>query len=155
MIFDNIENASLYYPLGEKIKKGFEFILNHDLKTMPCGRHDIDEGIYANVQELDTKMAHLAKFEAHRKCIDIQYVILGSERMDFALIENFVSDVLYDEEKDVEFLRLNDESLCANSINVKAGDFAIFFPQDVHAPMLSCNDGCEKIKKVIVKIKAD
>ena len=62
---------------------------------------------------------------------------------------------LLDKEKDVEFLRLKDESLCANSINVKAGDFAIFFPHDVHAPMLSCNDGCEKIKKVIVKIKAD
>ena len=47
MIFDNIENASLYYPLGDKIKKGFEFILNHDLKTVlfrfqsGMGRNDI------------------------------------------------------------------------------------------------------------------
>lgn len=155
MIFDNIENASLYYPLGEKIKKGFEFILNHDLKTMPCGRHDIDEGIYANVQELDTKMAHLAKFEAHRKYIDIQYVISGCERMDFSLIDNFRSITAYDGENDIEFLELKEESPCANSINAREGNFAIFFPQDVHAPMLSCNDGCEKIKKVIVKIKAD
>ena len=62
---------------------------------------------------------------------------------------------VYDKEKDVEFLKLKEDSSCPNVINVKTGDFAIFFPQDVHAPMLSCGDGIEKIKKVIVKIKAD
>lgn len=155
MIFDNIENAYIYYTLGEKIKKGFEFIKNNNLASMPCGRHDIEEGIYANVQELETKLPHLAKFEAHREYIDIQYVISGSERMDFALINNFAGDIPYDKEKDVEFLKLKEDSSCPNVINVKTGDFAIFFPQDVHAPMLSCGDGIEKIKKVIVKIKAD
>ena len=58
-------------------------------------------------------------------------------------------------EKDVEFLQLKEDALCPNVVNVRSGDFAIFFPQDVHAPMLSCNDSCEKIKKVIVKIKAN
>lgn len=155
MIFDTIKNASCYYNLGDKIKKGFEFIINNDLKNMPCGRHEIAEGIYANVQELETKLPHLAKFEAHREYIDIQYVISGSERMDFALIDNFLQDIPYDSEKDVEFLKLKEDSNCPNVINVKEGDFAIFFPQDVHAPMLCCEDRCEKIKKVIVKIKAD
>lgn len=155
MIFDNIQNAHLYYNLGDKIKKGFEFILNNDLKSMPCGRHDIAEGIYVNVQELETKLPHMAKFEAHREYIDIQYVISGNERMDFSLIDNFLEDIPYDSEKDVEFLKLKEDALCPNVINVREGDFAVFFPQDVHAPMLSCNDGCEKIKKVIVKIKAD
>ena len=41
MIFDNIENAHIYYTLGEKIKKGFEFIKNNNLSSMPCGWHDI------------------------------------------------------------------------------------------------------------------
>lgn len=155
MIFDGIENAHLYYSFGEKFEKAFEFILNNNLKTLSCGRHDIAEGIYANVCEVDLKMAHLAKFEAHRKYIDIQYVISGCERMDFSLIDNFRSITAYDGENDIEFLELKEESPCANSINVREGNFAIFFPHDVHAPMLSCNDGCEKIKKVIVKIKAD
>ena len=155
MIFDSIENARSYYSFGDKFEKAFEFILNNDLKTLSCGRHDIAEGIYANVCEVDLKMAHLAKFEAHRKYIDIQYVISGSERMDFALIDNFAGDIPYDKEKDIEFLKLKEDSSCPNVINVKTGDFAIFFPQDVHAPMLSCGDGIEKIKKVIVKIKAD
>ncbi len=155
MIFDNIENASKYYGLGDKIKKGFEFIINNDLKSMPAGRYEIEEGIFANVQELETRLPHMAKFEAHRDYIDIQYVISGNERMDFSLIDNFLEDIPYDKEKDVEFLKLKEGALCPNVINVRSGDFAIFFPQDAHAPMLSCNDGCENIKKVIVKIKAD
>ncbi len=155
MIFDNIKNAHLYYQLGEKIKNGFEFLLNNDLDKIPPAIYDVSDGIYANVQELETKLPHLAKFEAHREYIDIQYVIKGNERMDFSLVDDFISDVPYDTKKDVEFLKLKDDSFCPNTINVHKGDFAIFFPHDVHAPMLSCNEGCEIIKKVIVKIKVN
>lgn len=154
MIFDNIKNASLYYNINENFKKGFDFILSNDLKSMPCGKYEINNEIYANIQEIETKLPHLAKFEAHREYIDIQYVISGNERMDFAPLSNFTQDIPYDNKKDVEFLQLKENALCPNVINVAEGDFAVFFPQDVHAPMLSCSDGCEKIKKVIVKIKA-
>ena len=57
----------------------------------------------------------------------------------------------YNKEKDVEFLKpkINDNT---NYVNVKAGDFVIFYPNDVHAPMLAV-DTKEEIKKVIIKIK--
>ena len=155
MIFDNIKNAKQYFSLGEGIKKGFEFILNNDLNSLECGKYEISDGIYANVQELETKMPHEAKFEAHRQYIDIQYVILGEERMDFSLIENFQTQIAYDEQKDVEFLSLKEDALCPNTINVKQTDFAIFYPQDAHAPMLSASDKQINIKKVIVKIPCD
>ena len=155
MIFDNIKNAAKFYFFGERFKKGFEFILNNDLKSLKCGKYEIADGVFANVQELETKLPHLAKFEAHREYIDIQYVISGCERMDFSFIDNFVGEISYDEQKDVEFLSLRDDVLSANTINVKTGEFAVFFPYDVHAPMLSPDSACEKIKKVIVKIKAD
>lgn len=153
MIYDNIQNCEKYYTLGDKFKTAFDFILKNNLQDMLTGRHDIAEGIYANVQELEVKLPHLAKFEAHREYIDIQYVILGQERMDFGLLENFNTQIPYDSEKDVEFLQLKDEALCANTVNVKAGEFCIFYPQDAHAPMLSCADKLDKIKKVIIKIK--
>lgn len=152
MIFDKIENAKLYFSLGEKIQRGFEFIINNNLASMECGRHEIADGIYANVQELDTKLPYEAKFEAHRKYIDIQYAISGSERMDFSLLDNFEVQTPYDEEKDVEFFSLKDDAFCPNTICVNEGEFAVFFPQDCHAPMLCMNEKRENIKKVIVKI---
>ena len=49
----------------------------------------------------------------------------------------------YNIDKDVEFL--NGKKF--NFINVEEGNFVIFYPNDVHAPMLSVQDE-KKIKKV-------
>lgn len=154
MIFDKIENASLYFGIHKNFKKAFEFILNNDLKNIETGKHELGEGLFANVQELCTKNPDEAKFEAHRKYIDIQYVISGKERMDCALLDNFSTEIEYDDEADVEFLKLNQNSPSPCVLNVSEGQFAIFYPQDCHAPMLACGNS-QEIKKVIVKIPLD
>ena len=101
-----------------------------------------------NVQTLQTKPVEEKKWEVHQKYIDIQYVISGEEKMGFGLWNDFTDVVVpYDEKKDVEFL--NGEKY--NFVDVKEGEFVIFYPDDVHAPMLAVNE-TKKIKKVIVKI---
>ena len=149
MIFNKIQNAKTYYSLGEKIQKGFEFIKNTDLANIPEGKYEIlGDEIFANVQNIQTKSKNDKKWEVHRKYIDIQYVIKGFECMGYGNLLDF-NDIIekYDEDKDVEFL--NGEKF--NYVNVQEGEFVIFYPQDVHAPMLSVNEtSC--VKKVIVKI---
>ncbi len=149
MIFDRLNNSKQYYKLNERLEKGFEFILNNDLSSLKEGRYEIDgNDIYANVQTLTTKEKSEQKWEVHRKYIDIQYVIKGEECMGYGILEDFKNVAeKYDETKDVEFLK----GETYNYINVKEGDFVIFYPQDVHAPMLSVKKP-ENIKKVIVKI---
>ena len=149
MIFDRLNNCEQYYSLNDKFKIAFEFLKNTDLKTIKDGSYEISgKEIYANVQTLKTKNPEQKKWEVHRKYIDIQYVIQGQEKMGYGILEDF-NQVLekYDDEKDVEFL--NGEKF--NFVNVNEGDFVIFYPNDVHAPMLSVQDDVE-IKKVIVKI---
>jgi len=149
MIYDRLSNCEQYYVLGNKFKKAFEFLKNTDLITLSDGSYEIDgKEIYANVQSLKTKPIEEKKWEVHRKYIDIQYVICGSEKMGYGILEDF-SEILvpYDNEKDVEFL--NGEKY--NFVNVGAGDFVIFFDNDVHAPMLAYDEPMN-IKKVIVKI---
>ncbi len=150
MIFDKLNNAGQYFSLGEKIQKGFEFLLNEDLKNLPDGRYEIlDNEIYANVQSLKTKNQNLKKWEVHKDYIDIQYVISGKEKMGYGLLSDFYEVIEeYDKQKDIEFL--NGEKF--NFADVKEGEFVIFYPNDVHAPMLSVDDDIE-IKKVIVKVK--
>jgi YhcH/YjgK/YiaL family protein len=150
MISDRLNNSKQYYLLGEKIKKGFEFLINSDLKNMADGKYLIeDEEIFANVQTLETKTVEEKKWEAHRKYIDIQYVISGREKMGYGILEDFEKEIIpYSDEKDIVFL----DGRKFNYIDVDEGNFVIFYPNDVHAPMLSVEKS-EKIKKVIVKIK--
>ena len=148
MIFDSLANCEQYYNLSG-LKEGFEFLKNTDLKNLPEGSYKIDgDRIFANVQSLTTKPKENKKWEVHRKYIDIQYVIKGSECMGFGLLNDFKTvKEAYDDTRDVEFLDGEKYSF----INVKEGNFTVFYPNDVHAPMLSV-DKAEDIKKVIVKI---
>ena len=149
MIFDNLENKKQYYSLGEKIKKGFGFLINSDLKNLADGKYQIDgDLIFANIQTLNTKPMQEARWEAHRKYIDIQYVISGKEKMGYGVLKDFNKTVIpYDDNKDIVFL----EGKNYNFVDVHEGNFVIFYPNDVHAPMLSVENS-ETIKKVIVKI---
>lgn len=149
MIYDNLNNCEQYYVLGEKFKKAFEFLKTADLKGIKDGSYEIDgKEIYANIQSLKTKPDDEKKWEVHRKYIDIQYVILGKEKMGYGLLKDYSEiEKSYDNKKDVEFL--NGEKF--NFIDVEAGNFVIFYPNDVHAPMLA-SDKPMDIKKVIVKV---
>ena len=154
MILDNIKNAKNYYCLNNGFKKAFEFLVNNDLKNFEDGKYEIDsDNIFLNVQTLTLKPKEELKWEAHKKYIDIQFIIKNRERMgvydksEFDKIEKE-----YDENKDVIFYQ--NENKNYNFVNLKENDFIIFYPQDVHAPMLRVkNDKEEKVKKVIVKIK--
>ena len=150
MIYDRLNNAEQYFALSKNIQKGFEFLLNNDLANMQDGKHIIKgDEIYANIQTLTTKPIEEAKWEAHRKYIDIQYVIKGYEKMGYGVLQDFKKVAIpYNDEKDVIFL----EDGNYNYVDVQNGDFVIFYPNDVHAPMLNYKEPM-KIKKVIVKVK--
>ena len=53
------------------------------------------------------------------------------------------------EEKDVEFYCDTDK---AGKILVEAGEYGIFFPNDIHKPGLAVNGNSASIKKILVKI---
>lgn len=145
MIFDNIKNAKTYFNLDEKIKKGLEFIINNDLNSFKNGKYEIDgEKITANIQEYDTKTEGL--FEAHRKYIDIQYLINGFEKQGIKDISELTKNTEYDKEKDVQFFDGE-----GSFVSVPAGYFTIFYPQDGHKPCIT-DKTQSHVKKVVIKI---
>ncbi len=91
------------------------------------------------------KQQNEAKLEVHRKYIDIQFVLAGIDTMGWKPAGE-CSEVLapYDEEKDVEFFADEPSMWCP----VHAGAYAIFFPEDAHAPMVSNKE----IYKIILKV---
>ena len=150
MIIDKIENAHLYEDLGERISKSFDYIEATNLKTLSAGKYPIDgENIFALVSEYKTKPESEGKLEAHKKYIDVQYVISGEELMGYVPLGGQRILEQYKEENDIVFFT-GDKSFT----KVSAGMFAIFFPEDVHMPGI-CVEKKSKIKKLVIKVRVD
>lgn len=148
MIIDKIENASLYYCLGERFQKAFEFIKNNNLESFENGNYEIDgKNIFVSVQDYQTKNKDDAKFEAHKKYADIQLILKGEEQLGFGNLENFSEIDSYNEEKDIVFLNGTGSFAKASK-----DYFLIFMPQDAHMPCISI-DKSAYVKKAVVKVK--
>lgn len=147
MIIDTLSNSDKYVSLHRSFAKAFEFIKSQNLETVEPGKFPIDgTDVHASVTSKDGVKEEDAKFEAHNNYIDIQVCPTGTERLGWKP-RNKCNDPKgeYNPEKDVIFY--NDKPDTYFELN--AGQFAIFYPEDVHAPMI----GEGPIKKLVVKIK--
>ncbi len=148
MIIDKIENSHLYRGIGKRIEKAFKYIHNTDLKNIQPGKYEIDgENIFALISEYKTKPESEGKLEAHRKYIDVQYVISGEELMGYSPLGNQQILEPYKEENDIVFFK-GDKSFT----KVSAGMFAIFFPEDVHMPGINTGK-ISDVKKLVIKVR--
>jgi len=148
MIIDTIANAGKYFSAHPLFAKAFEFINATDLANAPDGKSDIEEGLKAIFSNSTgkTKEASLSKFECHDKNIDIQLCISGVETICWKPREKCViQNGDYNSEKDVRFYSDAPDT----SFQLTDGQFAIFFPEDVHAPMI----GEGEIRKLVIKVK--
>jgi biofilm protein TabA len=149
MIYAAINDLQQYKEMHQGFDKAFDFLMNNDLDSLQIGKHLIDgDNVFALVQEYETKDSAGAKFEVHRKYIDLQYVVYGIEKMGHAIIDHTKDVVSYDNENDFALLD------CKGSfITVKSKEFCIFYPNDAHMPGIS-NIEKSKIRKIVIKIKA-
>ena len=147
MIKDKLENAFLYHNLSENLKTGFEWLQKNDLENLEDGKYVIDgDKVYASVQTYETK--NDAKYESHRKYIDIQYMIKGVEKVGVTNLSNCTSCIEYDSQKDLEFFDIN---LGDEYLELAQGYFLVFYPQDAHKPSIKYNTN-SLVKKVVVKV---
>lgn len=147
MIIDSLSNADRYVDFYPGFREAFDFIRSQDLPNLEPGKSQIP-GTGQNVSVIAKPgvTPEEAKFEAHNAHIDIQVCISGSERMGWkprSTCQNPVGE--FNTEKDVIFYQDTPDMY----FDLKSGQFAIFFPEDVHAPMIGEGD----IKKIVVKIK--
>lgn len=153
MIKDNLQHLAYYNYLNPDIKTGLRYVRDTNFDELEDGRYDIIEGkIYATIQSYETKPESECKFEAHRKFVDIQFMINGEEKMGTGNIDDFDEIEPYSEEKDVVFLNLKQgKEKNIKMLHVREKEFAIFYPQDAHQPSLLLENSAP-VRKVIVKI---
>ncbi|MBZ4190234.1 YhcH/YjgK/YiaL family protein [Niabella beijingensis] len=150
MVIDTIQNAAKYETLHSLFKKAFDYIRQTDLEQAVAGTYIVEaDAVKAIVSEAPgkTQEASLEKFECHNQFIDIQYVISGVERIGWKPRQNcHTPNGDYNPEKDVQFYKDAPDLF----FTLNSGQFVVFFPEDVHAPMI----GDAVIKKLVIKIKA-
>ncbi|MDQ6755549.1 MAG: YhcH/YjgK/YiaL family protein [Bacteroidota bacterium] len=149
MIIDTLTNSEKYHCVHPLFAKAFEYIKAQNLATIEDGKFEIDDDnlrvIFSNKKGM-TASESIAKFECHEKHIDIQLCIKGKEQMGWKPrgdCKEQKGD--YNAEKDVVFYNDAPDMY----FNLTDNQFAIFFPEDVHAPMI----GEGEIKKLVVKVK--
>ena len=149
MVIDRIENADLYYSLHPRFKQAFDYISRIDIHAIPIGRHEVDgDSMYALVQGYNTKWKEEGKWEAHRRYIDLQYVVQGAEGMGYANIHHLQQGE-YISEKD--FLPLFGEG---DQIPLRSGFFVLLFPEDAHMPSMALGES-KPARKIVLKIAVE
>jgi YhcH/YjgK/YiaL family protein len=147
MILDKIENTGLYMAINPLLAEGLKFIAENDFTLIEAGKFYLkDKQLYAMVNDYDTKPQSLCKLEAHRKYIDIQFMVSGEERVGITFQDGQIPVEEYNPDKDAVFF--NEE---VSLFTLTKGHFAIFFPDDLHQPGIMSAE-VSNVRKVVVKV---
>ncbi len=151
MITDTLAEAGRYAGLSPRFAAAFDF-----LKALPAdqpdGRYELaDDNGFALVQRYPGKPIAEARFEAHRRYIDIQFIQAGREQLLWAPLATLTQVTeAYAAERDIAFFAHPPQW---TALQLQAGQFAIFFPEDGHAPGIASNDFTGEIRKVVIKVQ--
>jgi biofilm protein TabA len=146
MILDQLENFPRYTSLHPGFQDAFDFLKKSSIKDFKEGKETIDgKRLFALGMDTRGKGRQDARLESHRRYIDLQYTVTGSDLIGYANKPSCQADEKgYDSESDIEFYTNSP----AVWLPVPAGSLAVFFPEDVHAPLGT--DGL--VHKVVVKV---
>jgi biofilm protein TabA len=151
MIFDHLSRAAMYEGVNPRLQHAFSFLRRTDLATLAVGRYDlVGADIFALVQDYVTKPTELGEWESHRKYIDVQFLVAGTERMGHGYVDSgFTVSQEYDETRDYILYTGS-----GNELVMTPGMFTILWPHDVHRPSVAVG-APSAVRKIVVKIRVD
>ena len=104
MIADKFENIETYTGISKALAVGLNLLKEVDFTSVPDGKYFADsEGVFYMVQSYETKEQNDTP-EAHRKYIDIQYIVSGEEKIGFGNLGE-MTEVKANPEGDIWFYR--------------------------------------------------
>jgi biofilm protein TabA len=145
LILDSLDHARRYYVLHPQFARALEYLRDTDLSVIAPGRLDLDgDALYVSIDHVAGKGRHGVRLEAHRRYIDIQVAIEGHEEIGWRPLEACRAPLPFDENQDIGFFDDPPETW----FPLSPGQFAVFFPEDAHAPLAARG----ALKKAIMKV---
>ena len=155
MIFTNINDKLQNSSLTKDIQFCIDYAEKNREKILSLenGSYDVDyNGIKMNVGKYFTKKENDKFWESHKRYLDVQIMIDGSERVAINDIRN-MREKSFDSERDL--IILDGDKMF--DVIIENGDVLVFFPNDVHKPELDIfnsenEEKCEDNKKIVTKV---
>ena len=149
MIYDKLDNLETYSGIGERLAKGLRLLRDTDFSVLEPGRYEADgDKLFFMVQNNQTQESNDTP-EAHKKYIDIQYLLEGEELIGVGSLSDMTEVVTANPDRD---LWLYHGPL--SYVKIGNGYFAVLFPQDAHAPGIAVNTPAPT-RKVVVKVSME
>ena len=153
MIFDKAQNMAQYYEGAPLLEKCAVFIRKFEAQNLPDGAYEIDgERVFANIQSYRTgPQTPESRFEAHKKYIDVQYIVSGIEKIRWAKLGDLTQvEERYSKGQDIAFYTGDSRF----DFVLTKGTFLMLYPQDAHMPGIS-DEKDVNVRKIVFKIAAN
>ena len=153
MIVDSLKRANYLKALGKNFKIALAFLNKPRLDELEDDRYDLHgDDVFAIVQTYMTRPVDQRKWEAHKKYLDIQYIVSGNELIGYTDLANLKPLDPYDPERDLYFFKGHPDHGCF--VPMKPGMLMVLGPQDAHMPC-SMITVPEEVKKIVVKVAVE
>lgn len=153
MLVTDLNHIDRQLSMTAVFRKAIEFLRRLDIHNLTDGRMDIDgQQVFALVQQYETIKTDAPKFEYHRKYIDIQHIVSGKEVIGWTPVERMTITEAYDMEKDICFGTVPKEEI--TPVYLQAGQLAVLYPEDGHAPKLAAG-APSHVVKIVVKVATE
>lgn len=113
-------------------------------------RQELPDGAHAVETAYRTKPRSEGFFESHRRYVDLQVVVSGTECMEVSGAAGLAVAQPYDEAKDLITYADTDE---ASRLRVREGEAVVFWPEDAHLPSMAVGTP-GLVRKIVVKVPA-
>lgn len=146
MICDRIANAQRYAALHPDFADAFRLLQTLDFAALPDGQVPLDNPnirLFIGSEPMRTRAQ--AQPEKHNRHIDIQVPISGAEEYGWINAGSLKNGLGYNDKRDIEFFDCEPTTW----LTVDVGEFALFFPNDAHAPLVGTEP---TIRKAVFKI---
>ncbi|QFU21183.1 YhcH/YjgK/YiaL family protein [Shewanella eurypsychrophilus] len=152
MIVDTLNNKDLYSHISPRITAALAHLAETDFTSMELGNYELDgKNLIVIVNDYETKPREVEPFEVHQQYIDVQYVVSGEEEFGYLPLAEQTPSRPYFEKHDYAEFDYESNKADAAFIPLKAGMFAVFFPDDMHMPGTSASP--QQVRKVVIKVK--
>ena len=111
-------------------------------------KRELSGGTFALEQVYLTKPRDQGVYETHRKYVDVQVIVAGEEFMEVTHPGSLIIRDAYNPERDATFYL---DVTHGSRLHLRAGDAAIYFPDDAHMGALQVA-GPQLVRKAVLKV---
>jgi len=150
MIVTDLKHIDHQVSMTPALNRAMDFLRQQDLKNLADGTVEINgDRVFAIVQRYETMITDAPKFEHHKKHIDVQYIVSGEEIIGWAPMDMMAITEVYDADRDIGFGTVVKGRW--TPLLLQAGQVAVLYPEDGHAPKLAAH-APSAVMKIVVKV---